>query len=64
MIKLTVKTVQTNDKKDQIGIKETTKKATIGEYMTIIHHATTKLLNNFEDVSKELIKEIIDKAGK
>lgn len=63
MIKLTVKTVQTDGTKDQIGIEETTKKATIGEYMTIIHHATIKLLNDFEDVSKEVIKEIIDKAG-
>ena len=63
MIKLTVKTVQTDDTKDQIGIKETTKKATIGEYMTIIHHATVRLLNEFEDVSKKEIKEIIDKVG-
>lgn len=63
MIKLTVKTVQTDGTKDQIGIKTTTKNATIGEYMTIIHHATTELLNDFEDVSKEEIKEIIDKVG-
>lgn len=63
MIKLTVKTAQTDGTKDQIGIKETTKKATIGEYMTIIHHATIKLLNDFEDVSKKEIKEIIDKVG-
>lgn len=63
MLKLTVKIVETNGTKDQIEIKETAKDATIGEYMTIIHHATNRLLNNFEDISKDEIKEIIDKVG-
>lgn len=63
MIKLTVKTVETNSETDKIGIKETLKNETFGEYMTLFHHVATELLKKY-DTTKEELKEIIDKVGK